>query len=509
VTLWRRRRAGECRVPCGPIQVHHRVEADRQLQLALQTSGQPPVLARDLDLHAVASPVLKLCSELLRALVSVDGAQRNNLRVRTLREEIRGLKSALQGTRNQAGFVNPHAEELRLATQTVPVLCPSIDASTHKSLRFRSRWSLDIEGLEARSTFLCGDRIVSSSERYTLALSRSHGEVLWSAPEEGIRACMMAGSVLLRLTTDGRVELCEVEHGENYATSPVRLRPCHGSTLVAGGGTVPPVAVLRDGDEQLVAIDLRNGAPRWRFCDREAGRLHLRREGRLLLALSSSGVAHAIDVATGEVLWRYRAELEVSVGASIIGDRVLLAARHTSRRAFHLCAIDLFSGARVWQRDLDDAPNAAPIALGTLAALPLGEPADGILAAVDPKDGRLVWMVPDPGVGAGAAILAVDHMALVNAPTGILSCLHTATGELRWQRQLCNPVTDDLPRCLEPVLRGGALFVPSASVHVLRPGNGEVIADAIACELVPDLLRVDERGWVYVVEEHARMAAFA
>lgn len=66
-----------------------------------------------------------------------------------------------------------------------------------------------------------------------------------------------------------------------------------------------------------------------------------------------------------------------------------------------------------------------------------------------------------------------------------------------------------MPRRLEPVLRNGALFVPSARAHVLRPQDGTSIGGPLPCELVPDWMRVDERGWVYVAEESGLLCALA
>jgi hypothetical protein len=68
---------------------------------------------------------------------------------------------------------------------------------------------------------------------------------------------------------------------------------------------------------------------------------------------------------------------------------------------------------------------------------------------------------------------------------------------------------DELPRRLEPVLRNGALFVPAGGVHLLRPTDGSALGDRLPTDLVPDFLRVDERGWVYVGEESGTLAAYA
>jgi hypothetical protein len=105
--------------------------------------------------------------------------------------------------------------------------------------------------------------------------------------------------------------------------------------------------------------------------------------------------------------------------------------------------------------------------------------------------------------------LNVDRSLLVNAPNGRTTALSLDDGRVRWQRTLAHPVADDVPRRLEPVLRGGALFVPSARVHVVRLHDGSSIGDPLPCALIPDWMRVDERGWVYVAEESGHLAALA
>jgi hypothetical protein len=44
-------------------------------------------------------------------------------------------------------------------------------------------------------------------------------------------------------------------------------------------------------------------------------------------------------------------------------------------------------------------------------------------------------------------------------------------------------------------------------VRVLRPSDGEIVG-TVTCDLVPDMLRVDERCDVYLGEESGHFAAF-
>ena len=96
---------------------------------------------------------------------------------------------------------------------------------------------------------------------------------------------------------------------------------------------------------------------------------------------------------------------------------------------------------------------------------------------------------------------------IANSAAGTLLCLDATSGNLRYNHVFARHVEADQPRRLEPVLRSGALFVPQHQVHVVRPRDGEILG-TVPTDLIPDLLRVDERCDVYVAEESGHLAAF-
>jgi hypothetical protein len=106
------------------------------------------------------------------------------------------------------------------------------------------------------------------------------------------------------------------------------------------------------------------------------------------------------------------------------------------------------------------------------------------------------------------AWLAVDDTLVANSASGALLSIEAESGCLRYNHVFSRPVDADQPRRLEPVLRNGALFVPQHRVHVVRPRDGEVIG-SVPTDLIPDLLRVDERCTAYIAEESGHLAAFA
>ena len=494
---WEAGRPLNVRLRTGAFGVGVRLDRQERAELLLHAQGEN-LRAAELHPEEIALPVLRLASELLRALVRTDRTQARNLRVTALRDELRALRKAVKGQRG-GGFTHGDPEGLALSlagqeSKTSPG-CVSLEAS-RGGIRYEERWRVDLGGLDAGATFFCGDRLVLATPEHTLAVERTTGEVIWA--REGGGSLLMAGRTLVR-SQDGDVELCDVGDGEPYALA--RVVPRVGGREVAvsvGGGDVPPMAVLAEGTSRLVALDTRTGEPRWRFA--AAGtRFELTRLGRLLLVATDSTI-HALDVATGEELWRHVGRARYAWAPVIQGDTVIAV---SAGRHGRLVGISLGSGEVRYERSLEGSVRAAPIAVGGVAVIAVGRSLEGR----EPRTGERLWTRSDPGIGDGAATLDVDGLLVANVPGGRALALESETGETRWMRPLGDPLADEVPRRLEPVLRGAALFVPAAGVFILRPSDGEVLGE-IDCDLVPDRVRVDERGWVYVAEESGHLAAY-
>ncbi|MEO0324730.1 MAG: PQQ-binding-like beta-propeller repeat protein [Myxococcota bacterium] len=455
--------------------------------------------AAALEVTDVARPVLAVADALLRALVSADRTQRGNLRVTALRDEVRALRRVLADHARQRGFVNADPEALR-ASAPPAAPAPNDAPPVAASARWEERWRVDLEGLDASAVWFCGDRLVVATPQHTVALGRSDGDVLWARAGGGVRA--MVGAALLRQGPDGELEVCDVRDGEPRASALLGS----GGPLLAlggelGGKDAPPMALLSDDPGRLVAVDLRTGEPRWRFAARRGRALRACRAGRVLL-VAEAGALHALDVATGEAVWRYPFRGEVAAAPVIAGEVAVVLTRG-ARPALH--AVDLYSGEPLWRALTLAPPQGHPV--GTPEALVVPVAGDRLVAYA-PDGGEELWDSPDPGLAAGAATLVVDALLVTNAPGGCVAATQLTDGATRWSHVLGDPVGDDVPRRLEPVLRAGGLFVPGGGLHVLRPDDGERLAE-VPVDLVPDRVRVDERGWVYVAEESGSLAAFA
>jgi len=501
------------KLKAGEFGISLRINRDGESRITLASAAEATAEAITLpalDPSTALLPILRLAAELVRTVVSADRAQSKNLRLSALRDEVRALRRILRTRSTQKSFVNRDPELLRASAVGMASRDGEHGALHEGSgrLRLSPRWRAEVDGLDAGSTFLCGDRIVIATPRSQLALSRENGELLWMR-EAPAAASFMAGTSLLSASPDGELTLCDLEDGQVFART--RIAPRVGRPMLgvfAGARGAPPLAVLSEGRDRLVAVDARTGAARWRFRSHGRGEFRLTRAGRILLAVTGDGTLDAIDVASGEVAWRWSDPGRLSLSPSVTREHALAIASQGPGSSALLC-FDLFSGQLAFRRELSGTTNVSAVATDQLAIVASQSTSGPTLAAFDLQTGKEVWRTEDPGLGEGGAPLIVDQHLVINSPAGSAHALDVATGALRWQHRLSDPTRDDVPRRLEPVLRGGALFLPSASVHVVRPADGSLIGGPIADRIIPDFMRVDERGWLYVAEESGLIEAHA
>ncbi len=510
VDAWQASRGAHVRLAGAGFGVAVRHSRDGEVSLTLSTHGGGSLTLPALDVASAALPILRLVSDLSRRLVAVDRRQAHNLRLAELKREVRSLRRVIRTREHLQSFENRDPDRLRLGASASHTgsSAPDADTVTPRRFRYTQRWSAEIDGLDASGIFVAGARLVVATPKLTLALSRRDGEVLWSQPTARASS-LLCGEVLLRALPDGELELCDLTDGSVFArTHFVARSPGTLTGLFAGGGALPPMAILVEGRQRLVAVDLRTGQSRWDFRARGNGGFQLRRAGRVLLVTSGDASVHALDVATGEVVWRFSDRVRFCLAPAIAGETVVAAAGEPGGGSGAVYGIELYTGRLLWTRELPSAPSGAPIDAGGVAVIGHGRARNARITGLDARDGRKLWTQIDPGLDQGGFARLADGGLVVNAPSGRASCLDLERGEPRWVRALANPLTDDVPRQLDPVLCQGALFVPSAQLHVLNPTQGEPLT-SIDCDLVPDFLSVDEHGHVYVAEESGHMRAYA
>lgn len=517
VTAWEESRPLHIRLRSGSFVIGIRRERrdSSEVALTLGCEADGAVTIPALPLVDACLPILRVASELLRALVTTDRAQGRNLRITALREEVRRLRRTVRARSRSVGFTNEDASRFRGLVRAddghEERAQSGVGASAHAggALRFGTRWSAIIDGLDATTTFFCGDRLVLSNERRLVALDRDDGQCLWQHVGRA-QSAFLADDSIVRLDANGLVEIHDVDTGElahRLCVSPRVGGAPHG--VFVGGASVPKTALVAEGRDGLAAIDVRTGELRFRYTARSPGTFRLRRRGRVVLVVNGDGLLDALDAVGGEVLWRHSAATKFCLTPAVHEMVAIAVGGEPGRADATLHGVELSSGEALYRVALEAPIATAPLVLdGQLVVATTGQ-RRGALSAFDPCTGELRWRVPDPGVGVGGGVVSTERAIFVNTPSGRLVALDPRSGETLFSRALANPAIDDVPRRLTPLVRGGALFVPSAAVHVLRLTDGQPVGGAAPSELVPDSLHVDERGWMYVAEESGHIAALA
>jgi outer membrane protein assembly factor BamB len=320
----------------------------------------------------------------------------------------------------------------------------------------------------------------------------------------------MAGHYgLVRLSPSGTAGLVDLRDGRERWKTELRPRAGQPAGILVGGGRGPRAAVLAEGERSLVALDLNTGDQRWRFGAWRGRDFALRKAGRRLLVTCGDSAVYAVDAESGKIAWRLTARATFELPAVALSDRVVACGGPPGGRDARIFCADLASGRLRWVETLDvGVVGPAVGTAGRVAVLPCRHHRRGsLLVGLDLDTGAERFRTWLDGWGT-FALLPVDDDVVVCGAGGRLCSVSAESGEYRWSRFFEREANDDVPRRLEPVLRGGALFVPADTVYVISPRDGSVIHRLQGDGLVPDLLRVDERAGIYVAEESGYLAAY-
>ncbi len=457
---------------------------------------------------------------LSRTLVRRDRAQTHNLRLSLFRRKVRELSDSVRELTRQDERVNPTPEPYRAFAESTRNSLRSPVGHRPGRLRYVPRWQAIVPGIDLRATFLCGGRIVVSGSHELYCLERDQGEVLWRVPITRGASFVTPGGIA-RLDAEGLLSVHDFGTGE--VTLQTRIEPRFGGptvgTVVSGAG-LPRLLVVTEGEHHWVAIDLTSGERRWRHAWGRgepmsrlgAKAVRIKRIGKLAYVTSGDTALSAIDVLSGDLVWRVRDRLRFRALPTLDHELLFaIAGGMSSLAALH--AIDPYSGTARWRSAIPQALTActvegSPMVAGSTVATAYRDGGHLRLAGYDRDSGKHSW-TSAPIAQPGTSWLAVDDLFIGNTPGAELIALCARTGAQRYRHALSSHLEPDVPRRLEPVLRSGALFVPNSDVRVIRPSDGELLGTIGGTDLIPDLLRVDERCDVYLAEESGHLAAFS
>lgn len=513
--VWEAGQESQLRANAGGLPIALRIAAGGDASLSLVGSNPASEIPPSFTFPSLSVPdfveaALSFGRAVARAVLRRDRGSSMNLRLSAFRRKIRETGDALREVCRDDTCTNPSPEPYR-AFASVPPRGASSDRQLGAArLRYSQMWRALVPGIDLRATFLCGDRLVVGAASETFCLDRSTGSVLWRQPTTRATSVVTPGGIA-RILPDGEIRLHDFGDGEISMRTRITPRlgaPPAGAVVNVPG--LPRLLIVTEGERHLVAIDLASGELRWRYAWGRGGALRMKRAGRLLYIASGDSALTALDVQTGAVVWRVRNRLRFRTTPVLAHDTLVALAGGAHSQA-ELVAIDPFSGHLRYKRVLSSGPctvEGGPLVSAEVVAATLRDRHGLNIAAFDLSSGAPLWSSDRPVAPVGTSWLGVDDLFFGNSPTGELTAIEAATGALRYRHLLGVVLEADVPRRLEPVLRSGALFVPHVDVHVFRPHDGANVATIGPCEAIPDLVRVDEKCNVYVAEESGHLVAF-
>ena len=489
--------------------------AGGQLTVSVRNKAalEPPFIFGKIDPFSFVDEITALAKNFRRRIVELNPGQRTNLKLEIFSEEIESLLAWRRDIGTQT-IKKQAASPLRYE---VPV--PSFNEkeerrrnvfSRTKKLMYVQMWEAEVEGLKLESSYLCGDRVILTGSREGFAIHRDSGEVLWKRDlkEPDALSIMTGESGILRFDPGGLLRLIDVRDGGTVWTT--RVTPPFGvpSGAVAGGGRKPRIAVLTSGESSLIGIDLYTGEARWRHKTRRGSSYRFGKFGKLLLATCSTNAVHCIDVDSGELLWRYCGRHKFIDPPVCAPDRVAVWGREWGERMGRLYMFDSVTGDDIWSASCEGRVAANPVfAQGVLCgAFYIGH--DLIVKAWNMDTGEILWERDLGMFSRFFSWMPIDDRIVMNIAGGVVICLAAEDGTVLWSKNMSGGETNDVPVNLEPVLRGGGLFVPADTTYVFSPADGTLLHRLADQSPVPDFLRVDEKYSIYVGEVSGYFCAY-
>lgn len=203
-------------------------------------------------------------------------------------------------------------------------------------------------------------------------------------------------------TADGRVHLLRRAGTRVREVTSERAWPTYNGD--AGGNRYTTLT-------QIDRSNVTRLAPKWVFTVPSSSHLQMTPvvvDG--IMYVTATNECFALDAGSGRVIWHYRRPRTPDMtsgsqnrGVGVAGDRVFMVTDHA-----HVIALNRFTGALLWDTELDDwrknyFGSSAPLPAGDLVISGVGggeHGANGFVAALDQATGKQVWRfhtVPRPG----------------------------------------------------------------------------------------------------------------
>jgi outer membrane protein assembly factor BamB len=191
------------------------------------------------------------------------------------------------------------------------------------------------------------------------------------------------------------------------------------STAAIAGGLVFVGAF----DDHVHALDLATGAEKWKL---KTGPIKapLAAHGGMVYAGNMDGVMHCIDASTGKARWQVELSGEITSGANVLGDTILVGCGDET-----LQCLSKTDGAVRWKFAINGGPVMGTPALADGKTFAAG--CDSTLHILNAADGKELGTV-DLGGQVGAAAAVRDNKFYVGTMSSQVLAVDLAKAEVAW-----------------------------------------------------------------------------
>jgi outer membrane protein assembly factor BamB/3',5'-cyclic AMP phosphodiesterase CpdA len=278
---------------------------------------------------------------------------------------------------------------------------------------------------------------------------------LWQTP--------VGGEVQGKLATARGVVFVPTMAGELVAldgkTGKVKWRHKTGGAVFSAPFVDDKTVYFGSADHYVYALDAASGKRRWRTETGGAVFAGASRAGNVVCIASTDQKIYGLDAATGKILWTSRGLNMYQSQSATDGERFFVGGWDNQFRC-----LDARTGAELWRQPFGKhresgkylfyfAPAIGSPTVGGNAVFITSN--DGMLHALDPATGNLLWEVDGPSLGYSGPFYANGRIYNASlTDTGRVFCFDAKDGKKAWETPTGSVIYDS--SC---VLAGGKVFV--------------------------------------------------
>jgi outer membrane protein assembly factor BamB len=155
-----------------------------------------------------------------------------------------------------------------------------------------------------------------------------------------------------------------------------------------------------------------------------------------IYAAAANGTVVAIELATGDVVWRERMDdVEISGGVGAGSGMVLFGTREAE-----VVALDQISGRQLWKSSVTSEVVSAPQTNGAIVVL---QTVDGKLIGLNAVTGEQAWIyettIPDLTLRGSSKPVIAGAVVIAGFANGMVAAVNASNGFLLWEERVAIP----------------------------------------------------------------------